>query len=42
MAVRRIEIGAFPLSDTQEMIARGEIREGKTPVDLLLEGLPRR
>jgi ADP-ribose pyrophosphatase len=33
----RIEIGAFPLGELEAMIARGEIREGKTLVALLME-----
>ena len=33
----RIEVRAFPLRDLEAMIARGEVREGKTLVALLLE-----
>jgi len=33
----RIEVRAFPLSELEAMIGRGEIREGKTLVALLLE-----
>lgn len=34
----RIEAAVFTLEETRRMIARGEIREGKTLVALLLEG----
>lgn len=38
----RIETARFPLEEASAMIARGEIREGKTLVALLLERLARR
>ena len=38
----RIEVQAFTLSDLETMIDRGEIREGKTLVAILLEGRRRR
>ena len=38
----RIEVQAFTLSDLEAMIDRGEIREGKTLVAILLEGRRRR
>jgi ADP-ribose pyrophosphatase len=38
----RIEAAAFTLEEARAMIARGEIREGKTLVALLLEGERRR
>jgi len=34
----RIETGTFTLEEARAMIARGEVREGKTLVALLLEG----
>ena len=37
-ADERIEIGTFPLEEARAMIRRGEVREGKTLVALLLEG----
>jgi hypothetical protein len=33
----RIEIGTFTLDEARAMIAKGELREGKTLVALLLE-----
>jgi ADP-ribose diphosphatase len=41
-ADERIEWAAFPLEEAMAMIARGEIREGKTLVALLLEDRRRR
>ena len=38
----RIEVQAFALADLEAMIDRGEIREGKTLVAILLEGRGRR
>jgi ADP-ribose diphosphatase len=38
----RIEVQAFTLADLEAMIDRGEIREGKTLVAILLEGRRRR
>ena len=38
----RIEVRAFTLSELEEMVDRGEIREGKTLVAILLEGRGRR
>ncbi len=38
----RIEVGVFDLEEARAMIDRGEIREGKTLVALLLECLRRR
>jgi hypothetical protein len=34
----RIEVQAFALADLEAMIDRGEVREGKTLVAILLEG----
>ena len=38
----RIEVGAFTLEEAMAMVARGEIREGKTLIALLLEAGRRR
>lgn len=40
-ADERIEMGVFALPEIEDMIGRGEIREGKTLVALLLERLRR-